>query len=154
MRKWGPKLEKWNDIIDRIEFEEVIVDAPADLQLDSSKGTANEALFLKEPKAQEGVQTEKCATSMAEGGNTGDSSSSSEGGETDTSEGEGEEVDHADSNEQNDSDNDNEPARVVECDYKKSCAQVADYNESQKRKGGQQRSSHVQKKTETGSTSV
>jgi hypothetical protein len=154
MNKWGPKLEKWDGIIDRIEFEEVVVDAPADIEVNASKRGKNDKVLLKEAELDEEVQKEKRGKMSAQGGSTGGGSSSSEGGERETSDGEGGEVDLADSDEENDSDDENEPLGVVECDYKCSTKQVAHNIESQNKNGELEKSSEVQKKVGSGSGSI
>jgi uncharacterized phage infection (PIP) family protein YhgE len=149
IKKWKTKLEKWDDIIEKIKFEEVLVGPPSDVSVESRKKTIKETLLLKGPEVQQVGESENPAILATEGGSSKRSSSSSEGGETETTNAEGEEVEHVDSDEQNDSDDDNEPVGVVESDYKPTNKQVADQNESQKRKALNHKSGEPHKKSES-----
>jgi hypothetical protein len=148
IKKWEPKLEKWDDIMERVEFEEVLVEQPTHVKDDSGKKTEKETVLVQELLLEQKEAKPAAANPVTIGRTDGGSSSSSEGGEIETSGGEEGEVDVVDSEELNVSVDENEPVGVFESDYRPSCKQVADHLESQRIKGAGKKSSEAAKKVE------
>jgi hypothetical protein len=147
INKWEPKLKRWDDIMERIEFEEVIVEQPPTVRVDSMKKIGKHMLILQEAAEHEkekGTHPQKVETA---GGADGGSSSSSDGGESESIDDEEGEVDIIDSEEFNIS-NDNEPVGVFEKVYRSSCKEVPDKVGTQRDKAGGKPPSTVQKKDE------
>jgi hypothetical protein len=154
MSKWEPKLKKWDDLMDRLEFEKVVVeDAPTD-RVESTMRAGKESLFLPESQLKQRGGKKQPEMKLFVGGTHAGSSSSSQRGQSGTSDGEDSELDGDDSGEKIASEEENEPVGVVESDYRPSCKQVAEHLESQSREAAQRKSGDAHRKhdTSTGSS--
>jgi hypothetical protein len=144
--KWEPKLKRWDELMDRLEFEEIVVEEPTAVGVESTRTVEKEPKLLKESGKNPALGKDKADQPDDVGGIDAESSSSSVGGETGTSDREEGEVDRAPLEQEDVSDDGNDRVGVVETDFRPSCKQVADHIESQRREAAQRKSSGVQKK--------
>jgi hypothetical protein len=135
--------------MERIEFEDVIVEQPPKVRVDSTKKTGKEIVMPEGPTAEDEVKELNPDKVDSPGGTDGRSSSSSEEGEADTSEDEEEQVDIVDSEDMNVSDDENQPVGVFENVYKPICKEVPDRIDSERQKAVETRASVVQKKVDS-----
>jgi hypothetical protein len=127
MTKWEPKLKRWNELMDRIEVEEIVVKQPVDVRVDNNRRPEKQPELQKEANFKKIGENQNPEKEDVVGVTKVGLSSLSEGSEIETSDGKEGEGEVTDLDEQSIHDNENESIGVVESDYTPSCKQVADH---------------------------